>query len=445
MMTRKPLVLLLAGILLALGLLAAPALAQGANLEPSVEVDFPSAITFRLRAEAPVEITRAVLRYELERITCFQEVVERQGTLTPGKRVEATWTWDMRKTGGLPAGATMKYSWTVTDAQGGKHQTEEKTFIFEDQRYSWRKIESERVTLFWYRGDEAFARRLLQASTTTLERLKKEVGAELERGVKLYIYESSEALRGARVFPQAWEGGVAFPDYGIMAIGIGPRELSWGEGAIAHELAHLVTYQMTYNCYSSIPVWLNEGLSMYAEGGLTPDYSSRLRQARERNTLISVKTLASPFPADPDGALLSYAQSFSLVDYLIKTYGREKMLAVLRAFKEGLGYDEALMKVYGFDMAGLDQAWRLSVGASPAPTPPPPPATPETTPTPVASPTPQPPVPPSTPLPTSPPSLARGLVSCKSGYSPGADLGSLLAGGLFLLLALIRRKNINGR
>ena len=34
------------------------------------------------------------------------------------------------------------------------------------------------------------------------------------------------------------------------------------------------------------------------------------------------------------------------------------MLELLNTFSEGSGYDEALKKVYGFDMEGLDTSWR---------------------------------------------------------------------------------------
>jgi hypothetical protein len=56
--------------------------------------------------------------------------------------------------------------------------------------------------------------------------------------------------------------------------------------------------------------------------------------------------------------LLSYAQSYELVRYLVNEYGREKMFELLNTFRQGSGYDEALLTVYGFDMDGLDTLWR---------------------------------------------------------------------------------------
>ena len=60
----------------------------------------------------------------------------------------------------------------------------------------------------------------------------------------------------------------------------------------------------------------------------------------------------------PNLATLSYAESYTVVDYLITTYGKDKMLELLETFREGASYDGALTEVYGFDTSGLDQRWR---------------------------------------------------------------------------------------
>ncbi len=191
-----------------------------------------------------------------------------------------------------------------------------------------------------------------------LARLTEDTGAYLKKPVKLFIYASTEDLQGAMIFPQEWTGGVAYPRYGTIAIGIAPNNLSWGKRAVAHELTHLVIHQMTFNPYISLPVWLNEGLAMYTEGALEAGLSVYLGKAVAENSLISVRSLSSPFSAYREESSLSYAQSYSLVEFLISNYGQGKMLGLLNTFGEGSSYDGALKKVYGFDMDGLDTLWR---------------------------------------------------------------------------------------
>ena len=125
-----------------------------------------------------------------------------------------------------------------------------------------------------------------------------------------------------------------------------------------HELMHLVTHQVTHNPYNSLPVWLNEGLSVYAEGEMSDTFEYYLAQAVLNDSLISVRSLSSPFSSDSQISYQSYAQSRSLVEYLINSYGQDSMLTLLNTFRQGSTYDNALMQVYGFDMDGLNELWR---------------------------------------------------------------------------------------
>jgi hypothetical protein len=160
------------------------------------------------------------------------------------------------------------------------------------------------------------------------------------------------------MFPQQWTGGQAFPRYNKIAIGIDTYMIDWGKRAIIHELTHLVTHQMTFNPYSNLPTWLNEGLSMYAEGDLEAVYQVYLEQAMAQDNLISVRSLASPFSAYAATSYLSYAESHSIVSYLIGEYSQQSMSELLDTFQQGSTADGALLNVYGFDMDTLNKIWR---------------------------------------------------------------------------------------
>ena len=331
----------------------------------SVVIDFPSRLVFNVSARSDVNINDVRLHYRINRIEHARITSEVYIGFTPATSVAEEWVWDMRKTGGLPPGSSLDYWWTVTDADGNRVQTEPSQVFISDNRYDWCSLTEGEVTIHWYAGDDSFAEELMAAAQDVLARLDEEAGAALENPVSLYIYASSEDLRGSLIFPQEWTGGVAFTRYGVITIGIAPvsDQVEWGKGAIAHELTHLVIHQVTLNPYSDIPTWLDEGLAMNAEGELRADFINLLNQAKENGTLFSVRSLASPFSTDPNKSYLSYAQSYELVRYLIDEYCREKMFELLNTFRQGSGYDEALERVYGFDMDGLDHRWRASYQA----------------------------------------------------------------------------------
>lgn len=335
----------------------------------STRVQFPASIVFNLSARSSANISDVRLHYEVMERRFAQITSEAYIDIVPALTIDAQWTWDMRKTGGLPPGAIVRYWWTVKDERGNKIATSPATIRFEDNRYSWRSLEQGQVTLYWYQGGESFARELMTSVQQALLRLEKDTGARLDQPVRLYVYGDTRDVQGAMVFPQEWTGGAAFTSHGIVIIGISPAMLDWGRRAITHELTHLTIHQMTFNPYNSIPNWLDEGLAMYNEGPLTSQFTVPLNNAIAKNSLISVRSLSSPFSAFGDTSTLSYAESHSLVQFVINKYGQSKMFRLLLAFKEGSGYDEALQQVYGFDMDGLDTQWRNSLlSPSPAPT-----------------------------------------------------------------------------
>jgi hypothetical protein len=103
---------------------------------------------------------------------------------------------------------------------------------------------------------------------------------------------------------------------------------------------------------------------MVSEGALEAQFTSALSQAKSQNKLISVRSLASPFSAYAGESVLAYAESYEIVKYLIDAYGQPKMFELLSTFEQGSGYDEALYKVYGFDMDGLNDRWRASLAGA---------------------------------------------------------------------------------
>ena len=380
----------------------------------TTDIEFPDSLTFSLNAESNADITQVVLNYKVDKISTVTLINEIEPEFDVAKSVTTSWEWDMRKAS-LPPGAEIQYNWTIEDSAGHELETTWQTVQFDDTRYNWKSLTEDKISLYWYRGDQSFAQELMNTASETLDKLASDTGAHLEQAVEIYIYATTKDLLSALVFPQEWTGGVAFIDYGILAIGIGPSDLAWGKRAMAHELAHLTTYQMTFNPYNDIPTWLNEGLSMYAEGTLEQSFSYVLDNAVAEDKLISVQTISSSFPTNQDEARLSYAESYSLVDFLIKNYDQEKMLSLLSTFKQGSTYDNALNKVYGFDTAGLDDLWRSSLGLGPRVSP-----TPAPTPSPMLTPTPTP---------------GTGFLGCQkasasTGHSSAVWLGAL---GILLL------------
>jgi hypothetical protein len=334
-------------------------------IDMDVDINFPNQAVFTIEAESYVDIVDVRLYYQVDRMNYAEVVSEGWADFTPANMVEANWVWDMRNSS-LPPGAEVLYWWMVEDADGNRFETSPEIMHFNDERYSWQSLNSTmplggELSLFWYAGDSTFAQELMDACEEGLTRSTQDIGAYPEEPIDIYIYASTVDLKGAMIFPQEWTGGVAFTAFSTIAIGISPSELDWGKRALVHELMHLVVHQATFSPYGQLPLWLDEGLAMYSEGELDPALRSYLEEAISKDELISVRSLCSPFSAYSEKASLSYAQSYSLVVYLLDNYGQDSMLDLLTILKQGSTYDEALTEVYGFDIDGLDARWRATL------------------------------------------------------------------------------------
>jgi hypothetical protein len=341
-------------------LLASPV--SAISLSSSVQVSFPNSITFSVKANSDGNITRLRLHYIVDDQNYAEVVSEGWPQFTPSTSVDTQWVWNMLESGGLPPGTQVEYWWTAQDAAGNSAQTDTSTVSFDDNRYNWQSMTTGPITLLWYSGNNQFANALMTAAQQGLQRIQSSLGLTPQGHVSVYIYGSTSDLQGGLLFAQQWEGGVTFEGFNIIAIGVATNQLTFGEGAIPHELTHWAVHQVTFNNYGAgLPTWLDEGLATYIQGSVS-DYQAALNYAVSNNQLISVRSLSSPFSAIAEQALISYGESQSIVTFLLQTYGRDKMDQLLNVFHQGAGYDDALKQVYGFDQDGLDILWRQSLG-----------------------------------------------------------------------------------
>lgn len=355
-----------------------------------VLVEYPEQITFLLQASSTKEIESVELIFGTDAITCGENITRAiPEDYEATDDVDVEWKFLLRRSGTLPPGTEIWWYWQLVDSDGTITDTPKQAIRFIDEIFQWQLHSSGSLDIYWYFGSESFIRELSQAGETALEYLYQATGVEIEERVGVYIYEDSDALQSATLFSPDWGGGLAFSDHRTVLAGIPPNSISWGKEVVAHELTHVLIGVYTFSCVDTMPIWLNEGLAMFMEKSVGVGHDSekeRLSSAIEGNSLLSVKEISYIFSDDPDLARQSYAQSLSLVEFLIESYGQEKMLMLLDKFKQGLSQDRALKEVYGYNQDSLNIAWREWVGAPPLEGTPVPESTPTWTPYPTIAP-----------------------------------------------------------
>ncbi len=328
-------------------------------------LSFPDSAVFQAEFKSGANITSVILEYGVYQLTCGTVVGKAYPQLTQSADVQVEWTWDMRQSGSIAPGATLWWHWLVQDANGSQFTSPTQTIPWLDSVHAWQVIQGGNINLHYYDGGQSFGQALHDAAAQALVRLSRDVGLQPDKPVDIYIYASTNDLKDAILYEPAWIGGEAFPEDDIVIIGVPPDQLDWGKSTEAHELTHVLVGHLTFSCLGFIPQWLNEGLAMYGEGGPQSDALAQFEAAKSSNQLLNLGSLAGGFSEESSRADLSYTESYSVVNFLIQTYGRDKMTTLLLSLRDGATADEALQSVYGFDTSGLEDAWRASIGAAP--------------------------------------------------------------------------------
>lgn len=366
-MNRRPMIVVsLLFCLLAApsAMIFAPTSASAATVTVStstVTAHFPDNIAFQLDATATTgEITSVNLLYHPTGTPVTKRV---RVPAERGQHITLSYSLDTQ-TDFIPPGLDIEYRWAFALSDGTQYRTDPKTLFYMDEQQKWQKKTSGQVTAWWYQGDDAFGQDAVDTATRAVDTLQKNFNVTSNRPIRILMYATARDLRVALPPNSAeWIGGRALPEYGIIHIAVSPGRSAASEvrRTIPHEVSHLIVYQASLNPYNSPPLWLDEGLAVHNQE--TPDVRFRplIKDAVDTGKLIPLRALNSPFPLNADQALLSYAESESVVNYIINAYGSKTIGALVAAFKDELSYEQVVQKVLKESIDDLDKEWKSSL------------------------------------------------------------------------------------
>lgn len=363
---RHPALILLATLVFALFVgLAAPAVQPGASAQEralivhnqGVEIDFPRQITFNLEIDSPEPIERLELRYQ----PVFSEAAsaERPDFEHGATSVSTSYNLDLR-TRYLPPGIDVDYRWIITLENGQTLETEQQRFFFIDNRYDWQVNTRDLVSIHYYEGGTGFGDLAMDVTERTIDRFGGDFDVQIDEPINIVLYGNLGDFQEALPYNSPeWIGGFADPGQNLIVAGISPGEGAASEMGrmLTHEVIHLLVSQATWNPFNSAPRWLDEGLAINYQEVRDERFRRVLDLAVDDGRLIPLPALRSSFPSDPDLAIQSYAQSESVVTFLIEEYGHGAIASILSAYRDGVSHSEAVVQGMGMTLAEIDDEW----------------------------------------------------------------------------------------
>ncbi|MCK4489915.1 MAG: hypothetical protein KAU23_06620 [Anaerolineales bacterium] len=327
-------------------------------LDEGVEYTFGGELVFRIEIESEVPVSQITLVLQAPGISTFVGEVL---FISPG---QAQFVYDSAQRP-LPAFSNISYSYHLTLENGESVETPGYSFTYLDNRYNWQELIEEPFNIYWYEGEIILAQEVLDAAVSGLDQVLELLQQPAEnKPIVIFIYSSEEELQSTLAsVGQTWVGGHADPGLGSIVVSLPPgvdQSLEI-QRLIPHEITHILLYRFMGMEYQYLPAWFNEGLASQMEAFSRPDYDLVLEKAEGERGLIPFAHLCIAFPVDSDLALLSYAQSNSLLDYIQREYGVTGIQAMIYAYDQGVSCERGVEVALGITLEGLENDWKQDV------------------------------------------------------------------------------------
>jgi len=261
----------------------------------------------------------------------------------------------------LRAFTTVEYWYQVKLESGAEITSLIYTFLYEDDRFDWQRLDADPFQFAWASGDREFGLALQNAALDSLIAAQTVLPANPPTPLRIYVYPTAQEMQSAAQLAAAsWAAGHSSPDLGVILISItpGPDARAEMERQIPHEIMHILEYQIAGNTYNQMPVWLREGLASNAELYPNPDYQRVLQKAVDEDSLLPMSVLCQAFPRDLSGALLGYAQSNSFVRFLTENYGSSGIINLMKLYADGFSCQAGVQAAFNSSLPQLETRWQ---------------------------------------------------------------------------------------
>jgi hypothetical protein len=348
--------LLFIAALLSLGLAGMPQTQSGFTAtNVNISYNFGQQITFLARLTSGIPIQQATLS--------FRNVSEQNTRVVPltlGADGSTSYQYDASQHL-IPPFATIEFSYRATLTDNQSVTSGPFYFRYDDNRFAWKELSAGSVKVHWYNGDEMFGQTALDAARTGLQNIGQIFPLSLNSPVDVYIYATFDDLVSSLTLGgRQWEAGHADPSIGVAMLAAAPGDTQSIDlqRLVPRELTHIILYRSLGNGFNHLPTWLEEGIASMEELYPNADYAHTLEVAGKNNSLLSFEDLCTTFPADSGRAYLAFAESQSFVRFLRNTYGNTGIVALTKAYADGLDCNLGAMRAVGMPLNQLDARWR---------------------------------------------------------------------------------------
>jgi len=144
-----------------------------------------------------------------------------------------------------------------------------------------------------------------------------------------------------------------------------PGSFNWAS-TLWHELSHV--YVLTATAHH-VPRWFTEGVSVFEETASTKEWAEPVSKdasaAMKKDQLLPIQKLDRGFirPDSPAQVGVSYFQAGQICEFIVETWGWEKILAMTRSFSKVTTTEAVVLSNLGLEPAEFDKRFKAWLAA----------------------------------------------------------------------------------
>jgi len=228
----------------------------------------------------------------------------------------------------------------------------------------WKEYKRQRFIVYYKNAPFDFVESVEKASGQYYLEITDNMGFTRYKGwnwderAKIYIYDNAKdyVTTGKQA---GWSHGVASPRDKVIRTF--PSAHGFFDSTLPHELGHII-FREFIGFKARIPAWFEEGVAMYQEKARRWGAHDTVRQAIENGTFKPLNELSiTSLRYRPSKGLINlfYAESASVVNFLINEYGKQRFVRLCRKLKDGGPFSWALDSIYVRfkNVDDLNKAW----------------------------------------------------------------------------------------
>ncbi|MCD4779342.1 MAG: hypothetical protein K8S27_02175 [Candidatus Omnitrophica bacterium] len=214
----------------------------------------------------------------------------------------------------------------------------------------WTEHKSEHFIIYYRTAPKDFVKTVEKSAEIYYKEITRNLGFNRfhswtwDRRAKIYIYDDKEDYHQSGKFE--WSHGVAFSR--AKVIETYPSAHGFFDTILPHEIGHII-FREFVGFRARIPTWFEEGVAMNQEKAKRWGADKVVAKAIADETFIPLTDLSQVHLnrfTSKDTVKLFYAESASIVSFMINKGGKHKFVRFCRKLKDGDPFEWVFEKVY---------------------------------------------------------------------------------------------------